>query len=106
MKKYLKEIIILFLQLFMFYILPLFTGPTDVMGMVLLILVGTFSLGGIIGIISNNNFKYFYPVVVSVLFIPSVWLYYNSSALIHCVWYLVVSLVGLGLGLFIKWIIK
>ena len=39
MKKYLKEIIIFLLQLFMFYIFPLFAGPTDVMGMVLLIIM-------------------------------------------------------------------
>ena len=33
MKKHLKEIIILLIQLFMFYIFPLFAGPTDAMGM-------------------------------------------------------------------------
>lgn len=32
MKKYLKEILILLIQLFMFYVFPLFAGPTDVMG--------------------------------------------------------------------------
>ena len=39
MKKYLKEIIIVLLQLFMFYIFPVFAGPTDTMGMVLLIIL-------------------------------------------------------------------
>ena len=34
MKKYLKEILILLIQLFMFYVFPLFAGPTDIMGMV------------------------------------------------------------------------
>ena len=34
MKKYLKEILILLIQLFMFYVFPLFAGPTDVMGMI------------------------------------------------------------------------
>lgn len=106
MKKYLKEIIILILQLFMFYIFPLFAGPTDAMGMVLLILISTFGLGLIIGAISNKKIKFLYPLIVSILFIPSVWIYYNSSALIHAIWYLVVSLVGLLIGTFIKWIIK
>ena len=41
MKKYIKEIIILILQLFMFYIFPLFAGPTDAMGMVFLIWLST-----------------------------------------------------------------
>ena len=31
MKKYLKEIIIILIQLFMFYIFPMFAGPTDAM---------------------------------------------------------------------------
>ena len=60
----------------------------------------------IIGAISNNKIKFLYPLIVSILFIPSVWIYYNSSALIHAVWYLVVSLIGLLIGAFIKWIIK
>ncbi len=106
MKKYLKEIIVLVLQLFMFYIFPLFAGPTDAMGMVLLILISAFSLGLIIGAISNNKIKYFYPLVIAILFIPSVWIYYNSSALIHSIWYLVVSLVGLMIGSLIKLLIK
>ena len=37
MKKYIVEIIIFCIQLFMFYISPLFAGPTDGMGMVVLL---------------------------------------------------------------------
>lgn len=98
MKKYLKEIIIVLLQLFMFYIFPLFAGPTDAMGMVLLIILATLILATILGITSNNKIKYGYPILVALLFIPSIWIYYNESALIHSVWYLVISLVGLFIG--------
>ena len=49
MKRYLKEIIILLLQLFMFYIFPLFAGPTDMMGVVLLIILSTFLLSFVLG---------------------------------------------------------
>lgn len=101
MKKYLKEIIILIIQLFMFYIFPLFAGPTDAMGMVFLILITTFLLSIIITSISNNKVKYFYPLVISLLFIPSVFIYYNESALIHSVWYLIDSTIGLLIGLVI-----
>ena len=38
MKKHLKEITILTIQIFMFYIFPLFAGPTDAMGMVFMII--------------------------------------------------------------------
>lgn len=104
MKKYLKEIIIVLLQLFMFYIFPLFAGPTDAMGMVLLIILSTFSLSFVLSCISKNRIKYLYPVIISILFIPSVFIYYNDSALIHSIWYLVISSIGIIIGLIINFI--
>ena len=98
MKKCVKEIIILLIQLFMFYIFPLFAGPTDAMGMVFLILLSTLLLSVLIGSISNLKIKYLYSIVISMLFIPSVFIYYNESALIHSVWYFVVSSIGLLIG--------
>ena len=98
MKRYLKEIIILTLQVLMFYILPLFAGPTDMMGLVFLLILFTLLSSIAMGAISNNKIKYLYPPVIALSFIPSVFIYYNSSALIHAVWYLVVSIVGLLLG--------
>ena len=102
MKRYLKETVILLLQLFMFYIFPLFAGPTDAIGMVFLILVSALVLSLVIGIISKEKIKYLYPVVIAVLFIPSVFIYYNESALIHSLWYFVVSAVGLFVGAFVR----
>ena len=99
MKKYIKEIVLLLIQLFMFYIFPLFAGPTDAMGMVFLIIVATFILSILMGILSNTKIKYLYPVVVSILFIPSIFIYYNSSAFVHSLWYLVISTIGLLVGI-------
>ena len=98
MRRYLKESIILLVQLFMFYIFPLFAGPTDAMGMVLLIISATFLLSAVIGCISKEKIKYLYPLIVAAIFIPSVFIYYNSSALVHSLWYLIVSAVGLAVG--------
>ena len=98
MKRFVKEIIILIIQLFMFYIFPLFAGPTDAMGMVFLIIITTFILSIIIGSISKEKIKYLYPIVIAILFIPSVFIYYNESALVHAMWYLIVSFIGLILG--------
>ena len=98
MKRYLKEIIILLLQLFMFYIFSLFAGPTDVIGMVVLIIVATLLLSAVIGLISDKKMKYLYPIITAILFVPSVFIYYNGTALIHSVWYLVVSSVGMIIG--------
>ena len=98
MKKYLKEIIVLLIQLFMFYIFPMFAGPTDAMGMVFLIWVSTIILGLIISIISSNKIKYLYPIIIAILFIPSIFIYYNESALMHSLWYLISSSVGVLIG--------
>ena len=98
MKQYRKELIILFLQFFMFYIFPMFAGPTDAMGMVLIILLSTLLFSAILGVISGSRWKFLYPVVTAVLFIPSVFIYYNASALIHSLWYLVVAGIGLLQG--------
>ena len=85
----------------MFYIFPLFAGPTDAMGMVFLIILATLLLSIIIGSISKEKIKYLYPIVVAILFIPSIVIYYNESALIHSLWYLVISTVGLVVGMII-----
>ena len=60
MKKYIAEIIIFCIQLFMFYISPLFAGPTDGMGMVVLILFATLILSILLGSISKNRIYRWY----------------------------------------------
>mgnify|MGYP003298840412 FL=1 len=99
MKKYLKEIITLLIQILIFYLFPLFAGPTDIMGMVVLMLLATLVLSLILTIISKEKIKYLYPLVVAIIFIPSIFIYYNESALIHSLWYFVSSLIGTVLGI-------
>lgn len=106
MKKYLKEIVILFIQLCMFYIFPLFMFLYEPMGMVLIMIIVTFILGMTIGVISKNKIKYLYPIIIAILFIPSVFIYYNESALVHSVWYLVISTTGLLIGSIANLIIR
>ena len=98
MKKYLKESIILLIQLVIFYVFPLFTISLDAMGMVFILIFVTFLLSIIIGSISSQKIKYFYPLIVSFLFLPSVFIYYNNSALVHSIWYLFASFIGLVIG--------
>ena len=98
MKRCIKESLIFLFQLSLFYILPLFANPRDMIGMVLLIVLSTFLLSFLLGVLSDNKIKYFYPLATALAFLPSVFIYYNESALIHSVWYLVVSSVGLFIG--------
>ena len=83
------------LQLFMFYIFPLFAGPTDAMGLVVLIILSVFVLSILLGFISKNGFKYFYPFVIDILFISSVFIYYHETALVHSLWYFTISSFGI-----------
>jgi len=106
MKRFIKEFVIFLIQLIMFYIFPLFAGPTDMMGLVLLLIIATFILSLILSIISKEKIKYLYPIIVAVMFIPTVMIYYSSSALIHSVWYLVVSMVGFLIGMLDNKLIK
>ena len=102
MKRFVKEIIILVIQLFMFYIFPLFAGPTDAMGMVFLIICVTLLLSVIMASISKEKIKYLYPIIVSILFIPSIFIYYNETAFVHSLWYFIVSSVGIILGTIVE----
>ena len=97
-KEYIVEIIALIIQIFMFYIFPLFAGPTDAMGMVLVIVLSTIVLSMVVSSVSSKKIKYVYPIVVSILFIPSVFIYYNESALVHAIWYLVSGYIGCIIG--------
>jgi hypothetical protein len=106
MKRYIKELIIVVIQMLAFYILPLFAGPTDMMGLIYLLILTTFFLSIALGVLSHNKIKYLYSVIIAILFIPSIFIYYNDSAFIHSVWYLVVSAVGLLMGAGINLIVS
>ena len=83
MPKNIKESVVIFIQLLVFYVLPLFTPKGQEMGLILFVVVATLILSSIFGFISNNKLKYFYPIFISVLFIPSIFIYYNDSAFIY-----------------------
>ena len=102
MKKNLKEIIVCLLQILIFYLLPIRMKNFGPIGLVLLLLISTFILSIIIASISKNKIKYCYPLFVAIMFLPTILLYYNESALIHSIWYLVVSTIGMFLGTIIN----
>ena len=98
MKKIYERNNIIYNSIIVFYLFPLFAKQIDAIGMVLFLITATFVLSALMGIISTNKIKYFYPLITAILFIPSVFIYYNESALIHSVWYFVVSVVGTAIG--------
>ena len=95
MKKYLKEIIF---QTFMFYLFPFFIIKFSPISMVFILISVTFILSMILGIKEKKKIKYLYPIIVLLLFMPTVFIHYNESALIHSLWYFIVSFIGVILG--------
>ena len=98
MKRYIKELIIAVLQVLLFYAYPACAFRIDPMGAVFIMLLATLVLSLVLGICSRSRVKWAYPAACAVLFLPTVPIYYNSSALVHALWYLVVSAVGLAIG--------
>jgi len=98
MKKYIKEIVVILLQILIFYLLPQRMGNIGALGMVFLLLLTTFILSIFVGCIIKKKTKYFYPILVALLFIPNIWIYYNESAFVHALWYFIVSSVGVLTG--------
>ena len=46
----------------------------------------------------RNTFDYVYPLIVAILFIPTLFIYYNSSAWVYVIAYSMIALIGELLG--------
>lgn len=90
--------LLLLAQLGLFYGLPAITGPGNEIGMVVLMLGGTWVLSLLLGAFSGRKIRFFYPILPALLFLPSIPLFYDSSALIHSLWYFIVALIGVDFG--------
>lgn len=105
MKKYSNLIVLSILQFCLFYIVPLLVNRNEAIAMVVMLLLGTFLLSILAGI-TKFEFKILYPLLVVFLFAPTIPIYYNFSAIVHIIWYSVISYTGLGIGMLITWIQK
>lgn len=95
-----KLIPYLTVQFVLFYILPLFILNIDVQSWILVLLfinplvtlINSFVFG------LKTGFNPVYTILVGILFVPTVFIFYNSSALIYAVIFGFVSLFGDILG--------
>ena len=104
MKKYSKEIIVFVFQVMVFYLIPFTAGPTDGLGLVVVIWFATLLLSIVFGLVSQKKRKIIYPFVVAIVFIPTGFIHYNYTAFGHVIWYLIDSYLGVGIGSLIKMI--
>lgn len=77
-----------------FYLLPLLIRDTGSGMFILLIAVPSFCLvsGGVYGFLLG--FKWYLPLLAALLFLPAVFLFFNSSALIYVPVFAVLTLIG------------
>lgn len=85
-----------------FYLLPFLIIDTGIGMMILLIILPLicFSCSFLYGF--KNKLQWIFPLLVSLLYIPSVFIFYNSSAMIYAVIYAVISLGGMCVGYYLS----
>jgi Ca2+/Na+ antiporter len=85
-----------------FNIIPLFGQSTGIYMMILLVVLPfiCFITALVYGL--KQGWNLLYPIMIGILFAPTVFLFYNSSAWIYCFGYSFLALVGVYLGKSIK----
>ena len=97
-KKTIAMIPYLITIILLFYVLPLIIRDTGCAIFVLLIgiPVGCFVTALIYGI--RHSFNIFYVVLVVLLFVPTIYIYYNFTATFYSYIFGVITLIGNGIG--------
>ena len=97
MKKYLKELIIAFIELALIFLFPLIPmGNKD--AHIILIMALTLIVG-IIGVaISNKKIKFLFPVLATVMVVPTMFMYYEPRVYGNIFWMFVFSLLAVIIG--------
>ena len=78
-----------------FYLVPILIKDTG-SGMFILLIVIPLITSIIYGL--RNTFDFIYPLIVAILFIPTLFIYYNTSALVYVIAYSMIAVIGELLG--------
>lgn len=98
MDKIKKNWIYYFIILIAFYIVPMLIKDTGSSMFILLIVIPIITLITSIIYGLRNSFDFFYPLFVAILFIPTLFIYYNISAWVYIIAYCLIALIGEILG--------
>lgn len=93
-----KMIPYLLVNVIAFYILPMIIRDTGTAMFVLLVGIPLICFATAIVFSMKNSFNWIYPLSVTLLFIPTIFIFYNSSAVIYIVAYGIIALVGSFIG--------
>lgn len=98
MRKYFEEITIFIVQLLVFYVFPIFAVPNEFLGFIVMIALATFLLSVGLGGICKTRIKFYYPIIIAILFIPAVYIYSAEFKIIDGLWCLISSFIGILVG--------
>lgn len=94
MEKVKKNMVFYLLLLIEFYIIPSFMKDTGSAMIVMLVLIPLLCLITSVFYGIRNGLDFWYILSVAILFIPSIFIFYNASAWVYAVGYAVIALFG------------
>ena len=83
---------------FIFYVLPLLIRNTGLAMLVMLVVIPLFTFICAIVYGVRQGFDFLLTLIAAILFSPTIFIYYNSSAWIYIIVYAVITLAGNGIG--------
>ena len=106
MKNLKSKIVFYILTAAVFYLFPKAMIDTGSAMFILLILIpaAVFIISGVCAV--KNGFSLAFTIITEVLFIPTIYIYYNGSAWIYASIYGAISLLGQGAGILLMKILK
>ena len=106
MKQILKKLIVYTIILVVvFYLIPISTKmevPKELMITLLIVLnpIACLGTGAVFGL--KHGFKWYFLILTPLLFIPSMYIFYNDSAFIYATIYIIFSALGMGIGCILR----
>ncbi len=94
MDKLKKNIIFYILLIIDFYVIPWLIKDTGSAMIVMLMIIPLICLVTSIFYGIRNGFNFWYILIVAIIFIPSIFIFYNLSAWVYVVAYTVIALLG------------
>ena len=98
MEKLKKNWIYYFIMFIAFYLVPMLIKDTGSGMTILLIVIPLITLITSLIYGLRNTFDFVYPLIVAILFIPTLFIYYNTSTWICIIVYSVIAVIGELIG--------
>ena len=98
MEKLKKNWIYYLIILITFYIVPMLIKDTGSGMFILLIVIPLITLITSLIYGLRNTVDFIYPLIVAILFIPTLFIYYNTSAWVYIISYSMIAVIGELLG--------